>query len=127
MNDSKLSGIESPFWKSFDKQTGWPVPEEWAQELFNYIVLGFRPGSFHTALIAMDLKGSVIHSHEMNTWPAIRVFCKWLVNIAPPQAYGSYEKVDAWLKLSREERIRILEEKKLLFTEKEMTWKILTK
>jgi predicted Fe-S protein YdhL (DUF1289 family) len=39
--------------------------------------------------------------------------------------YGSYEIVDAWTKLSTDERRKILEECKLVFTEKDEIMKVL--
>lgn len=113
------------FYKTFDENRGWPVPEEWQKELYNYVILGLSPGSFHTSVYANDLVGAAQHSHSMNTWSALSQMCKWLSVVAPYQCWGSYEKVEKWLKLSPAEHKRICEEQGLLYTEQEVTWNIL--
>lgn len=119
--------VDTRFWESFDPQRGWDVPEEWQQELYNYIVLGLPPGSFHLAVYAGDLMGAATRTHPSNTWPAIVAMCRWLINVAPRQSSGSYENVENWLHLSKAERTQILEEWRLLTPEKEVAWNILAK
>jgi len=113
------------FWESFTPDRGLVVSEEWAQELYNYLVLGFPPGSFHYAVFANDLMGAAVRSHRANTWSALMAMCRWIINVGPDQAFGSYEKVQEWLELSNEQRRKILEEKRLLTPEKDVVWNIL--
>jgi len=119
--------VDSVFWESFTPDRGLSVPEEWEQELHNYLVLGYSPGSFHLSVFANDLFGAAVRSHPANTWPAIMAMCRWMINNAPIQSFGSYEKVQNWLQLTKEERRKILEEKRLLTPEKEVVWNILRK
>lgn len=109
--------VDKVFWETFSEDN-WPVAKEWQEELYNYLVEGLPPGNFHLALYAMDLYGAVVRSHVLNTWPAICGFVKWIVNEAPHESFGSYEKVQNWLRLTKEERTKILEREKLLSTKK---------
>ena len=104
----------------------YPVNDEWRDEIHNYFIKGWPPGSFHTAVLANDLTGAVFKSHPMNEWKQIREFVKWVFANAPDGSWGSYENVDAWLKLSTATRRKICENIGWLVTEKELTWKIVS-
>ena len=117
--------VDSLFWESFYQYRD--IPQEWQKELFNYIVLGYSPGGFHTAVFAGDLMGAASRTHVSNSWKAIVAMCAWLINEAPTQSWGSYKNVEIWLYLPRSTRIKILEEWKLLTPEKEVAWNILAK
>jgi hypothetical protein len=114
--------VDDAFYDSFKN---WPVTRGWQQELYNYIVLGYSPGSFHAAVFANDLYGAVQHSHELTNWQEIIKMCLWIQYEAPSQVYGSYDKVRGWLALSKDQRREILEQKGLLYTEKVIVWNIL--
>jgi hypothetical protein len=116
---------DAAFYKTFDSHRGWPVAAEWQMELYNYLVCGFSPGSFHTALFANDLYKAAASSHHLNTWSAIMAMCKWITNVAPYGSFGSYENVNAWLDLSKDERRVRLENKGLLFKEEDVMWNVL--
>jgi hypothetical protein len=117
---------EQAFWKTFDAKTGWPVEfDHWDQEIYNYLIRGWQPGSFHTALFAGDLFGAAQHSHHFNQWEGIVQVAKWVLNVAPPESKGSYENIEKWCKLSDAERQTILLRCGLLYTDREVTWKIL--
>ncbi|HET8688514.1 MAG TPA: hypothetical protein VFM18_18025 [Methanosarcina sp.] len=127
--NKKPTKTTDAFFRSFDPNNGFgfPVPDEWQQELYNYLVMGFDPGSFFTAVMANDLVGAAAKSHPANTWRAIQQLMKWILNKAPGVSWGSYDRVHDWLKLSAEERKEILERYKLLYTEKDIMWNILNK
>lgn len=118
---------DTAFWESFDPIRGYPVPEEWQEELHGYLISGFPPGSFHTAVFANDLFTAAVRSHKLNTWDAISGLCLWIINLGPREAFGSAEKVEAWLKLTKDERVKILEDKGLLYTEEVVAWNLLKK
>jgi hypothetical protein len=102
------------------------VDKEFADPIYNYLVHGFNPGSFFTSVLANDFMDAIARSHPANTIKALKNLVCFMVNEMPEGiTHGSYEVVDAWTKLSTEERRKILEECKLIFTEKEEIIKVL--
>lgn len=112
------------FLQTFDL---WPVGSEWRDELYNYFIKGYPPGSFHEAMLANDLTQAAFKSHIGNKWNDIQMFVKWVYANAPAESFGSYENVEKWLDLSVTQRRRICENKGWMLTEKELAWKILEK
>jgi len=110
------------FYKTFHH---WPVNDDWKQELHNYIIHGFHPGSFHRALFRNDLYGASIHTHVANKWSHIVEFMKWLGENAPRECWGDMETVESWLRLSKEQREKILFKKGYIVTDEEVTFMIL--
>jgi hypothetical protein len=102
------------------------VSEEYSLPLFNYLVHGFKPGSFWESVLANDFLGAMMSSHPSNQIVHLKYASSWISHRMPPIAVGSYEKVDNWLKLSEDERRTILEECELIYTSKEDTWLALT-
>ena len=107
------------FIKTFGK---WRVDKEYAEPMYNYLVYGFNPGSFFTSLLANDAMGAISRSHPANTMQALKNLVGWIRDEMPPVAYGNYDALEQWGKLSESERRAILELKGLIFTEKEETW-----
>ena len=68
-----------------------------AQTLEHYLIRGFPPGSFTTAVLANDLYSAVARADHWNR-PAIAEIVQTVAQICPVHAYGSYEAVKAWLK-----------------------------
>jgi len=95
------------------------VAREYAMPLYGYLVHGHHPGGFWNAVFANDFLGAVARSHPGNTIPALKHVMTWIVNKMPEQSRGSYRTVDEWLELSAEDRRRVLEEYRLVFTEQE--------
>lgn len=54
------------------------------------------PGPFLKAVIANDLMGAVEHA-DFRTIGNLPYFADFLKDFAPPECFGSYEKVKAWL------------------------------
>jgi len=102
------------------------VSEEYSLPLFNYLVHGFKPGSFWESVLANDFFDAMRSSHPSNQIVHLKYATRWIYYYAPDVAIGSYEKVDNWLKLSEDERRTILEECELIYTSKEDTWLALT-
>ena len=102
--------------------TQWDVPTDFADPMANYLVYGYEPGSCFTAVLANDFVGAIRSSHPSNTVEAFKALAGWLYSHVPPQAYGSYERVRAWLDLDADERRAILEYNRLIYTAKEETW-----
>jgi hypothetical protein len=103
----------------------WEVDGEYSQVMYNYLVYGFYPGSFFTSILANDFVGAMNHSHPANTISALRRLVGWIQDYMPAMAWGSYDAVKAWVDLDSSGRRQILEEHKLIFTEKEETWRVL--
>ena len=102
------------------------VDKDFADPIYNYLVLGYNPGSFFTSVLANDFMDAISRSHPANTIPALKNLVCFIVNEMPHGiTHGSYEVVDAWTKLSSEERRKVLEECRLIFTEKEEIIKVL--
>lgn len=104
----------------------YPVTDEEAQELYNYFIHGYPPGSFHTAVYANDLWQAAFKSHPSNQWNTIQATAKWVYANAPAGSAGSYENIKNWTKLSEEERRKICEDRGWLLTEEELTWKLVS-
>lgn len=100
----------------------WDVPQDFADPMANYLVYGYEPGSCFTAVLANDFMGAIRSSHPSNTVEAFKALEGWLYSHVPPEAYGSYEHVRAWLDLDPDERRTILERNRLIYTAQEETW-----
>jgi len=103
----------------------WPVNDEWKQELYNYIVLGYHPGSFHTSCFANDLLGAACSTHISNNWEDIAAMMKWINEYAPKGSWGTYNNVSDWLATTDKERYDICVEAGFILTDEEVTWKML--
>lgn len=98
----------------------WAVPKEYADRMFEYIVHGYHPGSFYTALLANDFMSAMAHSHPANSIIGLKALIGWLRStMLYGVAYGSYEAVANWVNMSDSERRTKLNERKILYTEQE--------
>ncbi len=95
------------------------VTKEYADPLFNYLVYGFNPGSFWTAVLANDFLSAMAKSHPANSVDCLKKAGSWIINEMPYKAYGSYDKVHEWTNLDEAVRRAYLEEKKLIHTGQE--------
>lgn len=100
----------------------WNVPKDYADPMLNYLIYGFEPGSFFTAVLANDFMGAMRHSHPANTIDALKNLYGWMNEKMPAKCKGSYDKVYKWIELSEEERRYILVKEGLVYTEKQETW-----
>lgn len=66
----------------------------------NYYYHGLHPGSFVYYMLANDF---VEASYKADVWNKeyLDNYELWLVDRMPPAAWGSYEKVDDWLRSDR--------------------------
>jgi hypothetical protein len=103
----------------------WQVDKDYADPMYNYLVHGFEPGSFFTAVLANDFKDAICRSHPANTITALKALVGWMNDCMPADAYGSYTAVKEWCKLDEEDRRHYLIQHQLVYTPKEETWKIL--
>lgn len=77
------------------------IPNYMVEGLELYINNRIKPGSFTMAVLANDLKEAVGKADNKNM-RNIPAYIYFLYNFAPPECFGSYEKVAAWLKGSAE-------------------------
>ena len=113
MKISEYSKVK--FYKSFDT---YRVAKDFADPMYNYLVYGYSPGGFFTAVLANDFMGAMPRCHPANTVQAIKNLVVWIINeLQQGICWGSYDVVDAWLKVPAEERRAFLEQKRLIYTE----------
>ena len=117
MNISKYS--KKKFYEGIEL---WRVDADFADPMFNYLVYGFSPGSFFTAVLANDFISAVARSHPSNTITALKALTGWIRDCMPRVAYGSYENVEAWMKRDEAERRQILVMHNLIFEPKRETF-----
>jgi hypothetical protein len=97
----------------------WSVPQEYFEPISNYLVYGFEPGSFFTALLANDFFRAMQHSHPANSVPELKHLTGWIESAVPFEAFGSYQKVTDWLRLTDDQRRALLIQRGLVYTEQQ--------
>jgi len=97
----------------------WRVDAEYRESLINYLIWGFQPGSFWSAVLANDFKRAIQSSHPANTIPALKAATGWIWDSFPTVSRGSPAAVNAWLAMSAAERRGHLELCGLIHTERE--------
>ena len=97
----------------------WTVPRDYFEPLYNYLVHGFEPGSFWSAVLANDFMRALQHSHPSNDIPALKNAVVWILNSFPEQSYGDHDRVILWQALEPIQRRRILESTDMIYTEQE--------
>jgi hypothetical protein len=99
--------------------TRWTVPRDYFEPLHNYLVYGFAPGSFWSAVLANDFMRAVQHSHPSNDISALKNTVGWILNSFPEQSYGDHDRVILWQDLEAIQRRRILESTDMIYTEQQ--------
>jgi hypothetical protein len=113
-------------YKLYNNFKSYQVDKDYADPIYNYLVHGYSPGSFFTSVLANDFLGAVSRSHPANTIPALKRLVTWIMNELPHGiTHGSYDIVENWLKMSSEERRVVLEQRRLIYTEKDEVVRIL--
>jgi hypothetical protein len=103
----------------------WTVPREYFDALYNYLVYGFEPGSFWTAVLANDFMSAIQHSHPANTIEALKHATGWIQETFPQGSYGDRRSVAYWAKMDPAERRLTLEHHRILLSEQEEIMAIL--
>ena len=73
------------------------IPEHLRDSLEDYIVRGWSPGGFLTAMLAGDLYRATMIA-DMASGPGMQNIAKWIMHEMPEESWGSYEIVEAWIK-----------------------------
>jgi len=76
------------------------LPEHMRDGAKLYIERGIEPGSFLAAVLANDLVGAASRADHINI-NALKAWAMWLYSDCPSQAWGSREKVAAWIETRR--------------------------
>ncbi len=97
----------------------WSVARDYFDPLYNYLVHGFEPGSFWTAVLANDFMTAVQHSHPSNDIPALKHAVGWIRDTFPEGSYGDLRSVRYWVNMDPIERRMTLEHHRILMTEQE--------
>jgi hypothetical protein len=97
----------------------WRVDKDFSDPIYNYLVYGYAPGSCFTSVLANDFFRAVQRSHPANTITAFKNLSGWILDVMPKEAFGTYATVEAWTKLTQEERRTVLESHRLIYTEEE--------
>jgi hypothetical protein len=103
----------------FETFSKWDVPRDFADPMANYLIYGFRPGGFFTALLANDCFAAISRSHPANTVEALKCLVGWIRETLPIESYGSSLAIKHWIHLEEEDRRRVLENHQLIYTEQE--------
>ena len=103
----------------------WDVPQEYCQPVRDYLVNGWDPGSFYTAVLANDFMSAVIRCHPSGRIAELRGLAGWILNAMPAAAWGSYDQVRTWLKINDEDRRAVLEQARLIYDTKTEMWLVL--
>ena len=84
-----MNPAEFEFW-------GKKIPERLHHGLIHYLAQHIPVGDFLTAILENDLREACGRADDENLW-LIPVIVAYLYNEAPAPAWGSKEKVNAWL------------------------------
>ena len=99
--------------------TRWTVPRDYFDPLYNYLVHGYEPGSFWTAVLANDFMRAVQSSHPSNDITALKHTVGWIRDSFPQESYGNIFIVEDWVNRSGHDRRQILESARMIYTEQE--------
>jgi hypothetical protein len=97
----------------------WTVPRDYFEPLYNYLVYGFEPGSFWSAVLSNDFIRAIQCSHPSNTIEALKHTVGWIQDSFPEQSYGDSDKVILWQGLEPIQRRRILESTDMIYSEQQ--------
>ena len=97
----------------------WTVARDYFDPLYNYLVHGYEPGSFWSAVLANDFWRAIQSSHPSNDIPALKNVVGWIRDSWPAAAYGDYSTLQTWTASSGQERRLYLEQCHLIYTEQE--------
>lgn len=88
-------------WESLATQRG--VPSHTAMALDRYLRHGVPTGSFLRAFLANDLMEAMGRADEDNA-SSFKQIAGFVYMDMPSTSHGSYEQVDAWLKMKAQQR-----------------------
>lgn len=105
--------------RMMESATRWTVPREYFDPLYNYLVHGFEPGSFWSAVLANDFFRAISSSHPSNDIPSLKHTAGWIRDSFPTESYGNYSVIKQWLELDPVDRRIHLEQHDLIYSEQQ--------
>ena len=93
------------------------------EAIFGYLVYGWEPGGFLTAVMANDLYRAATVADIANV-DHLAYVAKFVVYALPQASYGNYYQVKTWLRLTDQAREEILVAARLLPDTFELIWLI---
>lgn len=103
------------------KYMGMEVPEHTRESITNYLLYGFEPGGFVSAILAQDYERALYAADTANRQMFWAV-AMWVREHAPAGSWGSYEAIEVWRLDQAGQRTQYRTE-----IEKEAVWKQLQK
>lgn len=98
----------------------WNVDKEYLDPIYNYLIHGFEPGSFFSAVLANDFFRAMSHSHPANTISALKNLTSWIRGMMGFGIFwGSEAVVRQWLDFTDAQRREQLEALNLVYPEKD--------
>jgi hypothetical protein len=98
----------------------WEVSKEYFDPIYNYMVHGFEPGSFYSALLANDMFRAMACSHPANSVNELKKLTAWIRSTMGHGIFwGTTEVVQDWLQMSDSRRREKLELLRLVFPEQD--------
>lgn len=107
------------FPEEFESRNELLFHEHTQESLERYFVHGLPPGGFVEAVLAGELYRAVAKADPWNK-KTLAAIVTWIAVNAPPNSYGSYDVVEAWLADADGRRTRWVKQR-----EKEMVWETL--
>lgn len=100
---------------------GFNIPTPIQDQLENYLMDGIYPDKFIEAILVGDLFRAVTFADSQSK-PAIWLITKWVVNLAPHNAWGSKYHIEDWCREDNEMRAQFNE-----MVKQQVMWNKLTK
>ena len=100
--------------------SSWEVSKEYLEPIYNYMVHGYEPGSFYSALLANDMFRAMASCHPANSVPELKKLTAWIRSTMGHGIFwGSEEVVQNWIRMSDSQRREKLELLNLVYPEKD--------
>lgn len=86
------------------------VPEHAQESIENYLMFGYHPGGFMSAMLAGDLFRAASSGDQANG-PGMQGIANWIQHSAPHGSWGSYEAVENWCRDVEKRRTQFSDKK----------------
>ena len=85
-----------------------------------YLTQGEELDPFLSAIFANDFRNAISNDFMYDTHlTSLRNLLNWIDRYIPAEAYGSYDKIDSWMKMPDSERRTLLEKSQMIYSEKQ--------
>ena len=98
----------------------WNISRDYFDPIYNYLIYGYSPGSFFTALLCNDFFHAIGKSHPSNSISSLKNLTGWIRSLRGHNIFwGNIDVVNSWLKLSDQQRREALEKLNIIYSEKD--------